>query len=98
MENNHKFFSNDKCKYFPCHKTSATSDISNISNISESNDFNCLFCFCPLYFLRDKCGGNFKYSGEKKIKNCVDCNLPHMPEYYDVIISKLKEAREGIEN
>jgi len=87
MENNHRFFSNDKCKYFPCHK---------ISDIPDNNDFNCMFCFCPLYFLGDKCGGNFKYSGEKRAKSCVDCHLPHTPEYYDVIISiisKLKEAR-----
>jgi Zn-finger protein len=50
-----------------------------------------MFCFCPLYFLNDKCGGNFKYSGEKGIKNCTDCHLPHLPEYYDTIMSKLKE-------
>jgi len=83
VENNHKFFNNNKCKYFPCHKS------------ADSNDFNCLFCFCPLYFLGDKCGGNFKFSGRDKVKNCVDCHLPHMPEYYDVIISKLKEARKN---
>ena len=80
MENNHKFFSNDKCRYFPCHK------------ISDGNNFNCLFCYCPLYFLGGKCGGNFKYSGEKKVKNCIDCHLPHKPEYYDVITSKLKKV------
>ena len=82
MKNGHKFFSNDKCKYFPCHKIPD----------SAGNDFNCLFCYCPLYFLGDKCGGNFKYTG-KGVKNCADCHLPHAPEYYDVILSKLKEAR-----
>ena len=44
-----KFFQNKKCEYFPCHKT------------KNEEDFNCLFCYCPLYALGDKCGGNFKY-------------------------------------
>jgi Zn-finger protein len=42
--------------------------------------------------LGENCGGNFKYSGVKKVKDCSDCHLPHIPEYYDIIISKLKEA------
>ena len=86
MENSHKFFSNKECKYFPCHK---------MPDNNNSNDFNCLFCFCPLYFLGDKCGGNFKYKKVNGIKNCADCHLPHTPEYYDVIIAKLKEARKN---
>lgn len=84
MENNHKFFLNDKCKYFPCHKTTA------------QNEFNCLFCFCPLYFLGDKCGGNFEY--HKDIKSCISCDLPHNPEYYDMITSKLKEVNNEAKN
>ncbi|HCC36248.1 MAG TPA: metal-binding protein [Treponema sp.] len=83
IKNNYRFFSNCHCKYFPCHTG---------PELAAADAFNCLFCFCPLYMLGDKCGGNFKYSGEKKIKNCEDCHLPHLPEYYDVIISKLKEA------
>jgi len=77
MENNHKFFVNRECKYLPCHDGS-----------SEDN-FNCLFCYCPLYTLGENCGGNFKFSGEKKIKDCADCRLPHIPEYYDVVMDKL---------
>jgi Zn-finger protein len=42
--------------------------------------------------LGDQCGGNFSYSGEKAIKNCIDCHLPHLPEYYDTIVAKLKEV------
>ncbi|MDR0312632.1 MAG: cysteine-rich small domain-containing protein [Treponema sp.] len=80
IKNSYKFFNNRACKYFPCHTA------------PESDSFNCLFCYCPLYFLGAQCGGNFKYSGEKNIKNCTDCHLPHLPEYYDAIISKLKEA------
>ena len=49
MSENYKFFQNTKCEYFPCHK------------VENEKHFNCLFCFCPLYMLKDKCGGNFKY-------------------------------------
>ena len=79
MENSHRFFSNPACQYFPCHA------------VTDINDFNCLFCYCPLYFLGAHCGGNFKYSGAKRVKNCEDCRLPHTPEYYDIILAKLKE-------
>ena len=81
MNNNHKFFNNSSCKYFPCHKT------------SDNGCFNCLFCYCPLYNLDGDCGGKFKYSGGERIKNCTDCELPHLPEYFDIIMVKLKEAR-----
>ena len=80
MENSFKFFINCGCKYFPCHAE------------PEQDNFNCLFCYCPLYFLGNKCGGRFKYSGKKGIKNCMDCHLPHLPEYYDTIVSKLTET------
>ena len=71
------FFQNTACKYFPCHK-----------NV-PLKDFNCLFCYCPLYALGKNCGGNFKYT-EKGIKSCVDCNIPHNSENYDKIIAKLR--------
>ena len=79
IENSYKFFGNRECKYFPCHET------------TDDGSFNCLFCYCPLYFSGDKCGGNFKYNIDG-VKNCIDCNLPHTPEYYDVVVSKLKTA------
>ena len=80
MENSFRFFNNRACKYFPCHAA------------SDPENFNCLFCYCPLYLLGDKCGGHFKYTGAKKTKNCEDCRLPHIPEYYDTIITKLRET------
>ena len=43
----YSYFSHKKCEFFPCHKG------------ADSEDFNCLFCYCPLYALGDKCGGNF---------------------------------------
>ena len=81
MENSYRFFKNKECKYFPCHTT------------PEKDEFNCLFCFCPLYLLGDGCGGAYLRSGAKNTKDCSDCHLPHMPDYYDTIVSKLKEAQ-----
>ena len=77
----YKFFSNTKCEYFPCHKT------------NDPENFNCLFCYCPLYALKDKCGGNFSYT-EKGIKNCTNCTLPHQRKNYDYVIGKFKENAE----
>jgi len=77
MENNHRFFNNHTCKYFPCHES------------PDEDEFNCLFCYCPLYPLGDKCGGKFEYV--KNIKICTDCHLPHIAEYYDVVMAKLCE-------
>ena len=37
MSEFYKFFSHKQCEYFPCHKT------------DDPDNFNCLFCFCPLY-------------------------------------------------
>jgi Zn-finger protein len=82
MENSYRFFNNHECQYYPCH------------TVVDIENFNCMFCFCPLYFLGDKCGGNFKYSGSKRVKSCVDCHLPHMPEYYDTVVEKLKKVQQ----
>ncbi len=44
-QNKHyNFFQNKECEYFPCHK-----------GVKEE-DFNCLFCYCPLYTLGKHCG------------------------------------------
>ncbi len=79
MSENYRFFSHKDCEYFPCHKG------------IEEEDFNCLFCYCPLYFLGDACGGNFTYT-KSGVKNCMGCSRPHRRENYDLIIEKLKEA------
>lgn len=76
MNENFKFFQNKKCEYFPCH---------NVKNIEK---FNCLFCYCPLYFLED-CGGNNVF--EKGVKNCTNCMIPHSEKGYDYIIKKIVE-------
>ena len=79
MENSHRFFSNRECKYFPCHAR------------PDQDSYNCIFCYCPLYFLGDRCGGLFDRGGEKGVKSCINCHLPHMPAFYDNIVAKLTE-------
>mgnify|MGYP003372317598 CR=1 FL=1 len=44
------FYSHKECEFFPCHET------------KDTENFNCLFCYCPLYALGSKCGGNYKYT------------------------------------
>ncbi len=75
------FFCHKECEYFPCHKT------------EDPDSFNCLFCYCPLYALGRRCGGNFTYT-ENGIKNCENCMLPHSKGGYDYIISKYPEIKK----
>ncbi|MGN0437397.1 MAG: cysteine-rich small domain-containing protein [Lachnospiraceae bacterium] len=69
------FFQNKECEFFPCHK-----------GIKEE-DFNCLFCYCPLYMLGKKCGGNYEYTKEG-IKNCENCIRPHVRNHYGSIVEE----------
>ena len=80
-ERNIHFFAHKNCEYFPCHETK---DLEN---------FNCLFCYCPLYALGSKCGGNFKYT-DNGIKDCSACLLPHKRKNYGYIMSKYNEIME----
>lgn len=77
MDNSHKYFENRTCRYFPCHK--------------KDGDFNCLFCYCPMYVYED-CPGNPEYADKngKKIKICTNCSFPHAPENYEYIMQFLK--------
>jgi len=78
---NYDFFQNKDCEYFPCHKC------------SDAEKFSCLFCYCPLYALGDRCGGNFTYTKEG-IKDCSGCLIPHRRENYDRIMEKMKAVIE----
>ncbi len=82
MEHSYRFFSNRDCTYFPCHKT------------SKADEFNCLFCFCPLYFF-DECGGNYRIL-ESGVKDCTTCLIPHVPKGYDHVVGKIKERLVGV--
>lgn len=78
MENSHRFFENRECKYFPCHK--------------GLDDFNCLFCYCPLYSIKE-CLGNPRFieSEGKVIKDCTYCTFPHQAENYDLLVEFLSK-------
>lgn len=73
------YLSNPACPYFPCHKE------------ADRENFNCLFCYCPLYALGERCGGNFIYTSSG-IKDCSDCLLPHSPGGYDYVLSRCGEV------
>lgn len=78
MGQNYKFMQNSKCEFFPCHK------------VKDTESFNCLFCYCPLYMLKDKCGGSFIYN--YGIKDCSNCIIPHSPGGYEYIMSKMESV------
>ena len=73
---NYQFFQNRECEYFPCHKG------------ADPENFNCLFCFCPLYALGNRCGGSFCYT-ENGIKDCSGCLKPHRKENYEKIMTQM---------
>ena len=75
------FFQNKECEYFPCHQG------------ADPETFNCLFCYCPLYALGDKCGGGFTYLANG-IKDCSGCLKPHRRENYDKIMEKMSMVLE----
>ena len=72
------FFCHRDCEYFPCHPT------------QDPDNFNCLFCYCPLYALGPDCGGNFTYK-ESGVKDCTRCSLPHRRENFGYVVSKVRE-------
>lgn len=72
------FVQNRACEYFPCHKT------------NDPDHFNCLFCYCPLYRMKN-CGGNPTYL-PNGIKDCSSCTVPHFR--YDHILAKLMERTD----
>ena len=78
---NYKFFQHRECEFFPCHKT------------EDTENFNCLFCYYPLYALGEKCGGNFKFT-EDGIKDCSNCLVPHKRNNYQYIMSKFNDIVE----
>ena len=77
----YSFFQHTKCEYVPCHKTNAP------------EDFNCLFCYCPLYALGEGCGGDFRYT-EKEIKDCSGCLFPHDPDHYAAVLARFPELAD----
>ena len=85
MKNSSSFFANRECEFFPCHKT------------AFYQDFNCLFCYCPLYALGARCGGNFKMT-DSGIKDCSECMVPHRTDAAEYIGSRWAEIAAMIRN
>jgi len=68
----YKFFSNLDCEYYPCHGLI---------------DQNCLFCFCPLYFVKE-CGGDYSIT-IKGAKDCSKCHKPHDENSYEFVMEQM---------
>lgn len=83
QEKRYAFFQHRDCEYFPCHPT------------DHPEDFNCMFCYCPLYALGKKCGGNFRYN-EKGYKDCSKCGFPHRRENYDRVVARYGEIMDVV--
>lgn len=81
MDNSFKFFKNTECSYYPCH--------------NGVEELNCLFCYCPMYKL-ENCPGNYKIIEKegKRIKSCIDCNFPHVPENYEKVMEILRHNND----
>ncbi len=78
---NYDFFQNKECEYYPCHKG------------ADPEHFSCLFCYCPLYALGDRCGGNYSYTKDG-IKDCSGCLKPHRRENYGKIMDQMPAVME----
>lgn len=81
--NSYRFFENKDCAYFPCHQ--------------GLKEFNCLFCYCPLY-CKQHCPGNPVYieseNDGRKIRDCSNCIFPHRAENYEKVIQKLHDLQD----
>ncbi|MGI6180570.1 MAG: cysteine-rich small domain-containing protein [Agathobaculum sp.] len=75
------FFQNTQCEYFPCHAT------------ERIDEFNCLFCYCPLYTMGKNCGGNWTIL-ENGVKDCSACIMPHRRANYGLITEKLAASKK----
>ena len=69
------YYFNQKCEAYPCHQS------------GSRDNFNCLFCYCPLYILDDACGGNFQYLSNG-VKDCSPCGIPHDRENFGLITGR----------
>jgi len=80
-----QYFENRDCQYYPCHNL-------------QASGFNCLFCFCPIYFAI--CPGTPQYKEKNGVlfKSCADCEYPHRPENHRAIIEYIASVLEDGQN
>ena len=79
QKNCSRFFENRDCEYYPCH---------------DMEQINCMFCFCPLYLMKD-CGGAYLMIKDKNggmIKDCSQCTLVHGKDGYKHVIRKITKS------
>ena len=81
MKYSSSFFQNRNCEYFPCHE------------VADIDKFSCLFCFCPLYHMKD-CSGNPRWLSTG-VKDCFGCTWPHT--HYEEVIQVLREEAEHVQ-
>ncbi|MDR0490684.1 MAG: cysteine-rich small domain-containing protein [Oscillospiraceae bacterium] len=74
----YSYFAHRGCEEFPCHET------------GDKDNFNCLFCYCPLYALGKGCGGKFQYL-PNGVKDCTPCLIPHDRENYGYITGRFQD-------
>lgn len=76
-DRHYAFFSNRECEYFPCHPG------------VDPEEFNCLFCYCPLYPLGEECGGAFQIL-DNGAKDCSGCAIPHRKDNYGYVTDQFQ--------
>ena len=81
----YSFFQHTECEAFPCHETD---DIAN---------FNCLFCFCPLYALGEQCNGDHT-TALGGVKDCCKCMVPHKRDNYGYIMERYNDILDMMDN
>ncbi len=69
------YFENHDCEYYPCHDT---------------DSINCLFCYCPLYFMQ--CPGVYTMLGN--VKDCSKCTITHNPNKGWKIVQKYLQLQQ----
>lgn len=78
VKNDSTYFENRDCEYYPCH---------------AEEHINCLFCYCPLYFL--KCPGDYTWvagAADHQVKDCSNCTVTHDP------VQGWKIVQQGLSN
>lgn len=73
------YFENRDCEFFPCH--------------ANTDEMNCLFCYCPLYHMKD-CPGTPSYL-EDGTKDCSGCVFPHIHDNWRKIVHLLICKKDG---
>ena len=56
---------------------------------NDIENFNCMFCYCPLY--SHECRGAYKIL-DNGTKDCSNCLIPHY--HYNYIIGRLKRNED----